>query len=253
MTRLRTFGFVAGMTSAACIAALACADTNRRPRSAPQRTAVVRSGVAAAAIPSVPELCGSGARVTCIRDTTFAHDVDYDPGILVEAHWIWFGTAGDSVEVYTEADSTTFGRYPANVTTDFGEEQDEKQNTASYVRRRLPRGGVFTISVGAAGEVSDSGGYMLAVRDLGPGPARQLRPTGAWARLVVASSGQHTKFTIIPLSIADSAHDRSNWTAPARTYKVELLPDSLYEICRVPCVRPDTLKLLPFTTTRWRD
>jgi hypothetical protein len=50
---------------------------------------------------------------------------------------------------------------------------------------------------------------------------------------------------VIPLGVAPTVRDRSMWTVLPRRYRVALLPDSLYELCKIPCSRPDTVKLTP--------
>ena len=50
---------------------------------------------------------------------------------------------------------------------------------------------------------------------------------------------------VLPLTVARSVRDMSPWTVHAGTYNVALVPDSLYKVCKPPCVPADTVKLLP--------
>ena len=179
--------------------------------------------------------CDSAPSATCFRDTAYGHSLDYDPGWVVESNWIWFGAAGDSVEIVVP-----HGMY---VSTNFGQEHDELKNTASYFRHRLTADGVIELWISA--DETDSIAYSLSIRRVGSHAPPLLRPTGRYATLTVTSRRKAAQFSIVPISLVNSATDRSKWKAFAQTYKVALVSDSLYELCRVPCSRPDTVKLTP--------
>src|SRR6185437_3764084 len=149
----------APLVIAATVSAVLAAGCGKDAGRTPERRASLSPSAAtrdSATVPTAAALCMFGMHVTCMRDTTFAHEVDFDPGLIVEANWLWFGTRGDSVEVVTDEDSTMYGAAETTISTDFGQEQDANHNTASYVRRRLPRGGIFAISVMSDPGVSDS-------------------------------------------------------------------------------------------------
>jgi hypothetical protein len=80
---------------------------------------------------------------------------------------------------------------------------------------------------------------------VGTDPPASFRATGRSATLTVTSKRKTAQFSIVPISLLSPVTDRSKWKAFVRTYKVALVRDSLYEVCRVPCSRPDTVKLTP--------
>jgi hypothetical protein len=151
------------------------------------------------------------------------------------ADWIWFGAAGDSTEFVTS---------DGVISTSLGQERDSGHNTRSYFRQRLAIDGVVSISVSILEPDSDSVPFTLTIRRDGTS-RRGLRPTGQRATLVVDSRRIGAEFTLIPLLIASGVNDRSKWKAFVGTYGVALVDDSLYEFCRLPCLRPDTVELTP--------
>lgn len=66
--------------------------------------------------------------------------------------------------------------------------------------------------------------------------------TGRSSRLELTSPKKYGEFSVIPLS-AGPVKDRRAWRVFANAYRVALVPDSLYEICHLPCSRPDTILL----------
>lgn len=195
----------------------------------------------------VPETCRSTSTVLCFSDTAFKPRIHHsdDPYWNARANWIWFGAAGDSLDI--SADDGV-------LTTSLGQEYDSRRNNASYFRHRLARDGLVSISIDMEESQGDSIAYTLRIRRAGSPLPNGLRLTSDHARLTVESAGRTGQFSLIPLSIASTVSDRSHWKAFAfeRTYNVALVDDSLYEFCRVPCSRPDTLKLTPSSSVRRR-
>jgi hypothetical protein len=153
--------------------------------------------------------------------------------------WIWFGAAGDSLDI-----TSTAGK----VYTNLGQQHDSLRNAVPYFRARLPNDGAVAISTTMYENEGESVAYTLRIERVGREPPLALRPTCERATLAVISARLTDHFSIVPLSIVDSVHDLSNWTVFTGVYKVALVSDSLYQVCRVPCVKPDTIELLPGTT-----
>ncbi len=149
---------------------------------------------------------------------------------------IWFGTAGDSLEV-----TSTQG----SVYTNLGQQTDSLHNVVQYFRARLQDDGVVAISTNMDVNDGDNVPYTLRIERVGPKPGAALRQTCEQAKLTVTSSRLADHFSIVPVSIAHSIHDLSKWTTFTGIYNVALVSDSLYRLCQVPCVTPDTIKLLP--------
>jgi hypothetical protein len=101
-----------------------------------------------------------------------------------------------------------------------------------------------------AGREPDSIAFMFEVRRYGPDGLAALRATGEQATLSIVSRRTTDRFSIVPLSLVSSVHELSKWRAPAGTYKVALVTDSLYQLCRYPCTLPDTIKLTPFAKVK---
>jgi hypothetical protein len=179
--------------------------------------------------------------VFCFDDTALTPDghgavESHDEGHGARAYWIWFGAAGDSTEI-TVSDGS--------IATSLGQEHDQQGNSSPYIRRRLTADGGVTIDVSMAEYGEDSVPYTLTIRRDGPARRRGFRATSERATLNVESQ-RLAEFSLIPLSIASTVNNRSQWKAFAgRTHNVALVDDSLYEFCRLPCVRPDTVKLTP--------
>ena len=195
----------------------------------------------------VPETCHSTSTALCFSDTAFMPRIHHsdDPYWNARANWIWLGATGDSLDI--SADDGV-------LTTSLGQEYDRRHNNTSRFRHRLMRDALVSISIDMEESQGDSIAYTLRVRRAGSALPTGLRPTGDHARLTVESARRTDQFSLIPLSIAPAVHDRSHWKAFAfeRTYNVALVEDSLYEFCRVPCSRPDTLKLTPSGSVRRR-
>ena len=181
--------------------------------------------------------CDTTGLTICYRDIARPGDADEDPMLSPRANWIWFAAAGDSIEISTSP--------AAFVLTSVGQERDSLQNTARRFRHRLQNDGLVIVWLAFDEQVVDTVPYTLRVWSSGSA-SRPLRATGETATLTVVSRRKNSTFSLVPASIASTVRDRSQWRMFARTYKVALLKDSLYELCRLPCSTPDTVKLTPF-------
>lgn len=186
--------------------------------------------------PSLVAVCDSAASVFCFIDTARAEMQPGDPVPRADRDWIWFGTAGDSIEVR--------GPDSASISTNVGTEHDADRNNVSYFRGRLAGDGVvaITITFWNAPEVVP---YELSVRSQRADARAGLRPSGKWARLTIVGANPRESFTIAPLSVARAARNEARWRVMAQSYNVALVADSLYEVCKVPCASPDTIRLVP--------
>jgi hypothetical protein len=181
--------------------------------------------------------CDTARLTTCYRDTARSADVDEDPMLSPRANWIWFAAAGDSLEISASPE--------AFVSTSIGQERDSLRNTARQFRRRLQSDGVVIVWLSFDEQTADSVPYTLRVRHEGAA-SRPLQTTGEVATLTVVSRRQNSTFSLVPASLASTVRDRSQWRIFARTYRVALVSDSLYELCRLPCSSPQMVKLTPF-------
>ncbi len=184
----------------------------------------------------------------CFRDTAFMRLLDTEPGRVTEADWLFFAAARDSLEFYVGTGGRETGG--ARLSTDFPgnsgyQERDELKNTAPYNRFRMPSDGTVAVWVTASGMIIDTVAYTIRVHRFGTDPTPAFRPTGQRATLTLTSQNKTDRISVVPLGLAGSVRDLSAWTVFPRTYRVALLPDSLYEICRMPCSRRDTVKLTP--------
>jgi len=66
------------------------------------------------------------------------------------------------------------------------------------------------------------------------------------AMLTIESARPSSDFAIVPFSVRSSRVD-SAWAVPARAYRVALTADTLYKICSLPCLMPDSVSLRPGT------
>jgi hypothetical protein len=235
----------------------ACAKDDDQARSAASKRASEPPAVSARSpVDTSPLLsvtgCRSTAIVLCFRDTTNSL-VDPDAADpVIGARWLWFGGAGDSVQISTRPDISSHMREGAYLATSLGEELDSLRNTAPYFRRRLTEDGVIEMVLlfdSVVGDVvlGDTVAYTLRIRHDDPEPKPALVATGRMATLTIPGAGVRDEFSIVPLSMARSVHDLTRWKIHARTYRVALVADSLYQLCRLPCTSLDTIKLLPAT------
>jgi hypothetical protein len=184
--------------------------------------------------------CRSGPGILCFRDTAYVRADSGNPYFDESAstQWLWFGSTGDSIELSAPSD--------AHIVTSLGQDRDSLRNTASHFRRRLTHDGLLELAVVMEEVSGDSVSYLLEVRRLTSGARARLRPSGQYATLTIESKRLTDAFSLIPLSMAPFTQDRGHWKASARTHKVALVGDSLYEVCFLPCTFPDTIKLPPF-------
>ena len=191
----------------------------------------------------VPD-CNRGMKgLTCYLDTTYDQTF---PGEAISAtmkNWLLFGAEGDSIELFSGAGSAMM--------TSLGQEHDARNNTAGYFRRRLANSGAITVLVTTSDGRGDSVEYYLRLRQKEPDRS-PLHPTGERAVLTIEGRGRAARASVVPLTVAPSVKDLVVWEIDPGTYNVGLVRDSLYEVCGVPCDKPDTLKLTSGTRTRWR-
>ena len=180
--------------------------------------------------------CEPSAMSLCYTDTAYAHE---DPGAMPirDKWWIWFGARGDSIE---------FDLAPGDaIWTSIGEDRAPSHDNVPNFRRRLARDGAVEVWVLLPDTLGDTVAYTLRVRRISSGGSAVLRPTGERATLTIQSHSAKDRFAVVPLAVARSVRDLSSWQVHPETYNVALVQDSLYELCRLPCVRLDTVKLTP--------
>jgi hypothetical protein len=238
---MRVSSCVLTMAVAGCAlfsSAISCRKANPKATS---ETATTRGASLAATesgqvegVPSLAQGCDTTPGITCYRDTARAGFTDEVPDLYPLASWIWFAAAGDSIEI--SARPTAF------IATSLGQERDALQNTAPQFRHRLQNDGVVIIWLSFDQQQADTVPYTLRVWHHGS-TSSPLRSTGKAATLTVVSRHKGETFSLVPASIAPTVRDRSQWPIIARTYHVALVSDSLYELCRLPCTAPDTVKL----------
>jgi hypothetical protein len=189
--------------------------------------------------------CDSLPNATCFRDTAFGRSLNHEPGWVVEADWILFASRGDSLELYVATDDSRGHGEPA-LTTNFGQENDRSGNTTDTKHLRMKWNGIVTLAADPDpyGFLGDSVAYTLHVLRLRPERAAALEPTGSFATLSIVTPHLY-KFAVVPASMWSSRGDISNWVVTPNTYRVALVTDSAYLVCRIPCSLPDTVLLRP--------
>lgn len=190
----------------------------------------------AASSESVVTTCDSAPAVFCFSDTAHAEMQPGDPVPRADRDWIWFGTAGDSIEVR--------GPDASSIYTNVGTEHDSDRNNVSFFHGRLAGDEVVVITV-TFWNAPDVVPYELSIRSQRTSARAGLLPNGKWARLTIVAANPRDSFTIAPLSVARAARNEARWRVMAQSYNVALVADSLYEVCWVPCASPDTVKLVP--------
>jgi hypothetical protein len=181
--------------------------------------------------------CGTAPMGICYRDTARVSLTGDEPVQYPHRDWVWFAAAGDSIEIWAPSG--------ASVATSIGQERDSLNHTARQFRHRLPRDGVLEIYVFLDGAEGDTVPYTIRILRRG---STSLTPTGRTATLSVVSRHEADQFSLVPLSLASTVRDRSEWRIVARPYKVALVNDSLYELCRLPCSSPQIVLLTPSAT-----
>ena len=226
----------------AVLLSLAASCRNSDAKSIPESAATRHGSVAASesrnagSAPRLAQSCDATPGVLCYQDTARPGDADEDPMLSPLGTWIWFAAAGDSLEISAIPS--------AAIATSLGQERDSLQNTAPRFRHRVQHDGVVILWLAFDEQVADSVRYTLRVKhDLAT--ASELRPTGQTATLTVMSRGKNDTFSLVPKSVVPHVRDRSWWRMFAKVYKVALVSDSLYELCRLPCSAPRTVLLKP--------
>jgi len=110
----------------------------------------------------------------------------------------------------------------------------------------MPLDGVLRVSVSVNEMLGDTVPYVLRLNR--PGIGQPQRETGSTALLTISTKKKNSSFTLLPLG--RHAEDPKPWSVFATTYKVALQSDSLFELCQLPCSRPDTIKLSPGSIVR---
>ena len=190
----------------------------------------------AGSAPGLASFCDTAATVICYQDT--ARVPAAGPSEYPLANWIWFAAAGDSIEISANP--------PATIVTSIGEERDSLNNTARYFRRRFSGDGVVEVFLALEQGYGDTVPYTLSILRSGASSSASLRPSGQAATLTVVTGHRGESFSLVPLSISPSVRDRSHWRIYGKSYRVALVSDSLYELCRLPCSASDTVKLTPY-------
>lgn len=188
------------------------------------------------------------ADAICFRDTAYAHTYPGDPGPIKDKWWIFFGAAGDSIEIRLRPAEA------GSITTNVGVERDSQHNNVSYFHKRLNRDGVIEVwvVVDYADALGDMVPYTLSYRRIGQHAAGSLTPTGQRAILAVSSSSARDRFAVVPASVATAIRNATDWSVHAQTFNVALVTDSLYKVCKLPCSSAKTVGLAPLKKTPLR-
>mgnify|MGYP003576642444 FL=1 len=181
----------------------------------------------------------------CFRDTARGREVDYEPGWVVDARWLVFVAAQDSVELYATVAGRDEGiRLGVTVGSErVYQERDSHGNTASLARLRINNRGVIAVGIWIDDHLGDTVEYELRMRFINPSRPPAVRLSGKYAELEILAARDTDRSSVVPQTIASSATDLRNWSVARGRYKVALVPDSMYQFCETPCVAPRTLKL----------
>jgi len=190
--------------------------------------------------------CDPTSGALCIPDTAVARRVPGEALPVTMRQWILFAGAGDSLEISVPKGGV--------VSTNLGVERDSSHDNVPYFHHRTKTSGLIVVTVvfDLDNALNDSVEYSLRLKIDGHDSGRTLRPTGKVAMLVVASPNENDRFRVAPLSSATRADDSGDWTMTAGTYRVVLAPDSLYQLCRLPCAHADTIRLVGGTRVETR-
>lgn len=135
----------------------------------------------------------------------------------------------------------------ASLSTHEGESSGEGRRDPSYYRHQhVATDGVIAVTIiHQSSFLPDTLEYNFIVRRTGAPASGAFAPTGGFATLIVAGRTRADSFSIVPLAVSHAVRDRRRWQVSAQTYNVALVPDSFYELCSVPCAKPDTVALKP--------
>ena len=189
--------------------------------------------------------CVPSNGVLCLRDTAYQRSKG-DGNLDAWATVLWFGRSGDSLVLSADAKA---------LQTTIGDDKDSLHNNVPWFHRRIPHDGTVTIWTTLPEERGDSVVYALRVQYFAASSASSaLEPTGETARLVVPLRNPRitTEISVIPLSRVRPGLDRTAWKTYPGSHKVMLTRDSLYEVCLLPCVSPQTIKLRPNQAVSWK-
>ena len=153
-------------------------------------------------IASLGQSCDTTPVAVCYRGVATPGDADEDPSLTPLASWIWFGAAGDSIQISASPQ--------ALIATSAGQERDALQNTAPRFRHRLQTDGVVLVWLAFDEQGVDTLPYTLRVWSTGSA-SRSLRATGQTATLTVVSRRKNSTFSLVPASVARTIGDRSQW------------------------------------------
>jgi len=182
--------------------------------------------------------CDPTSGALCIPDTAVARRVPGEALPVTMRQWIVFAAAGDSLEISVPKGGV--------VSTNFGVERDSSHDNVPYFHHRMKTSGliVVTVMLDLDNSLNDSVEYSLRLKRNRHDSDGTLGPMGRTATLVVASPNENDRFRLAPLSGATRADHSGDWMVPAGIYRVVLAPDSLYQLCRLPCAHADTIRLV---------
>src|SRR3569833_593847 len=190
--------------------------------------------------PATQSSCDRAARVWCFRDTAEATD---GPTPDVTSTWVVYVRGSDSVEV-----ALLPGVAGGAISTNVGQDKVEGV-TAPFFHRRIAESGTLVARVSLDDNFGPRIPYTIRVRqvDTSGRPVSQLSGGRANISLVVRRPPAGRRLmavSLIPLSSVRPGIDRRKWAFPLGVnYRVALSKDSLFELCVLPCSRPDTIKL----------
>ena len=230
------------LTAAFLSSGLLAGCQGKGARADDSRTSTALQGTNPDSAGFVPE-CNRGVTgLICYVDTTFTQTFPGEPNPITMKNWLLFGAGGDSIEIYSGAGSA--------VVTSVGQEHDARNNTAAFFRRRLATSGAIHVWIMTSDGRGDSVEYYLRLREQASDRS-PLRVTGERAQLTIEGRGPSGRASVVPLAVVSSLKDLSAWETDPGTYNVALVRDSLYQVCRVPCRKPDTLRLAPKLHPIW--
>jgi hypothetical protein len=195
--------------------------------------------------------CGGSATTLCFTDTAFVHEDSGADDPVPEAHWVWFARASDSLQITAWQGNADGGLSASLITVPA---PVHIAGPVSVVDRRLPTDGVLQVFVSLSDVVGmsptgDTVPYVFRVAQVGAAQAA-WNSTGAHATVHVLGSGAKP-FTIIPVSDVASVASRDAWKMTGTRFRIALAQDSLYEVCNIPCQKPDTLRITPGAHVEW--
>ena len=192
--------------------------------------------------PATAASCQASSSIWCIVDTAVVDQPNQS--INPSAKVLWFATSGDSLRMSSDL---------GTVQTSIGSIVDSLHNNVSFFSGSVVRDGAITVWIAISDERGDTVAYTLRVAVQSANKASPLRSTGLTSRLTLSPDRTRklAQISIVPLSQLRDGVDRSAWKVMPGTYKIAMTRDSLYELCVLPCVSPDTIKLKQRQAVRW--